>query len=145
MAYLDLEIKGGDAKLKELSEQVVEFAVLALKLDRFNLEINLKLKNLKGVEGWCIWEDTNIRPREFTIEVRKNQTKANFITTILHEMVHVKQYVRNEMQERFQGEHRVLWKGKNFSDKDYLDQPWEKEAYKLQEVLYKKYLKEYNK
>lgn len=145
MAYLDLQVRGGNAKQKKLARDIVKFSMDYLKLNRFNLEIHLKLGRVKDADGYCVWEDDNIRPREFTIECRANQKKEDFMTTIMHEMVHVKQYARGEMKERYLGDHRVLWKGKDHSDTTYEDQPWEKEAYKMQEVMLKAYYKELGK
>ena len=50
----------------------------------------------------------------------------DFLTTIFHEMVHVKQYVRKELfsECNFYGSHD-----------EYLNLPWEVEAYKVQEEL----------
>jgi hypothetical protein len=53
-------------------------------------------------------------------------------------MVHVKQYAKGELKERYKYGHKQLWKGKDHSDTDYWDQPWEKEAYKLQDEMYAK-------
>ena len=32
-------------------------------------------------------------------------------------------------------EGKQLWKGRNCTDVEYMDQPWEKEAYRLQDKL----------
>ena len=61
--------------------------------------------------------------------------------TVCHEMVHVKQYARNEMTDSF-------WKGKmrwrnRFIKKNtsYSKLPWEREAYRKQKTLSKSYYK----
>jgi hypothetical protein len=51
------------------------------------------------------------------------------IATIVHEMIHVKQYARKELRN-VNG--RTMWKTKDYSDVNYMDTPWEKEAYKLE-------------
>lgn len=137
MAYLDLTIRGGTKEEKKLVSEMVEYCVVALNLYRMNLEINVQIKKLTDAFGYCAWEDNNIRPREFTIEIAKGMSKKKFLTTLAHEMVHVKQYVRGEIRERFQSDHRVFWKDKDHSDTTYWSQPWEKEAFRLQDKLYK--------
>ena len=58
------------------------------------LEITVNIQKLTGeAVGWCMMEDTN---REFTIDVHNKLTLKDFVLTICHEMVHVKQYTRKE-------------------------------------------------
>ena len=82
---------------------------------------------MKGYEGTCIDTDD----REYEIEVNKNQSLEDLCVTLCHEMVHVKQYVRKE-----------LFSDVNFykTREEYLNLPWEVEAYEKQEILYKKWL-----
>ena len=73
------------------------------------------------------------RKREFIIEVDKKQKIVQFVTTIVHEMIHVKQWVRNEMDDGCSGQ-IARWKSKAIpADTNYFDLPWEKEAYRLQD------------
>ena len=142
MAYIDLNIKGGLKAERKEAEELIFFALKALKLTRMNLEINVKICNPRNADGFCSWEDNNLKPREFSIEVRRDQSYDDFCTTVLHEMVHVKQYARGELKERYKAGHKQLWKNRDYTEADYFDQPWEKEAYRMQEVLFKKYLKQ---
>ena len=58
------------------------------------------------------------------------------VTTICHEMVHVKQYARNQMTDECVQYGYATWKGRKVNPKTaYYDLPWEKEAYKLQDSL----------
>ncbi len=100
-----------------------------------NIEINIDLCIPDGAEAFCTWADDNIKPREFDIEINKTLEGDDFDTCLLHEMVHVKQYAKNELRERYQGGHHHMWKGRKYSNSDDLKQPWEKEAYKMQEIL----------
>jgi hypothetical protein len=71
--------------------------------------------------------------RTYEIEVDKKLDIEEMITTICHEMVHVKQYIRNE-----------LGINDNNDGQNYFDLPYEQEAYKLQEILLKQYQEENN-
>ena len=51
--------------------------------------------------------------------------------TLAHEMVHAKQFLRKELDGN-------LWKKRNYDNVKYDDQPWEKEANRLEERLYKR-------
>jgi len=115
-------VTGGTFKQRQLTYDLVEFAWKKLMPRIVNCEINVELKNMAVYEGTCI--DTDVR--QYEIEISKSLTGDNFITTIFHEMVHVKQYVRKE-----------LFSECNFykTRDEYLNLPWEIEAYKTQETL----------
>ena len=115
-------VTGGTFKQRQLTYDLVEFAWKKLMPRIVNCEINVELKNMAVYEGTCI--DTDVR--QYEIEISKSLTGDNFITTVFHEMVHVKQYVRKE-----------LFSECNFykTRDEYLNLPWEIEAYKTQETL----------
>lgn len=127
-----IQVNGGNKFQRAIAEKVVGFCIKEL-LPRFRtLEIVVNIKKIKGdAVGYCMMEDTN---REFEIEVDRELSLKDFITTLTHEMVHVKQYARNEMDD--QG---MRWKkAKVKKGTNYYDLPWEKEAYKMQDKLAQK-------
>jgi hypothetical protein len=73
--------------------------------------------------------------RNYTIEIDDRLTMDDFITTVMHEMIHVKQYVLNEMSDMPSGS--VRWKKRviNPENLDYWEHPWEKEAFRYDEIL----------
>jgi predicted metallopeptidase len=86
--------------------------------------------------------------REFIIEVEKSLYKKDlddFIKTICHEMVHVWQTASKAMKDSYDGQ--KFWKGKNGKYKNYTNtiynhQPWEHQAYSMQDKLLEQF-KEY--
>ena len=103
------------------------------------LEIDLEIVRTLDVTGECISEDDHKNPRYFTIRL-KRQPLDEMIKTLAHEMVHVKQYAKNELGKelalarggkglrivtRWQGE---FWTPSKKED-GYWDAPWEIEAY----------------
>lgn len=128
-----VEIKGGKKFQRDIAEKVVGFMIEEL-LPRFRtleITVNIKKKLDGDAVGYCMMEDTN---REFDIEVADYLTLKDFVTTICHEMVHVKQYARKEMTDD-----RMMWKKSPVPKKTcYYDLPWEKEAYRLQDGLAQK-------
>ena len=107
-----------------------------------NIYIDIKLtKDLKEKEkayGYCHIVDDNLnKPREFMIELDTSMKHPfdQILTWLAHEMVHVKQFVRKELWDYETG--RVQWKSRSFGRVHYNDQPWEKEAYRLEGELYK--------
>ena len=121
-------VEGGTRKQRQLTYDLVQFAWKTLMPRIRKCEVNVKIKKVVAYEGTCLDTDNRV----YEIEVDKKLTGDDFITTIFHEMVHVKQYVRKE-----------LFSECNFyADRDeYLKLPWEIEAYKLQEVLLTKWNK----
>lgn len=115
-------VEGGTRKQRQLTYDLVQFAWKTLMPRIRKCEVNVKIKKVVAYEGTCL--DTNNRVYE--IEVDKKLRGDDFITTIFHEMVHVKQYVRKE-----------LFSDCNFYEtrEEYLNLPWEIEAYEMQEVL----------
>lgn len=143
-----LKVRGGSAFQKKLAAAAVDFAKHEMMSKIRTLDIILKIRKFTkeegNVVGWCIYEDDDkVKHREFTIEVSSDQCIEAFIKTIMHEMVHVKQYALAEMRESYgTGKQCIYWKGTDHTKTAYTKLPWEKEAYSLQNKLYAKFLKE---
>ena len=120
-------VNGGSRKQRDVVYDVASFCYNELIPRIRKCEIEINIKKMKGYEGTCIDTDD----REYEIEVNKNQSLEDLCVTLCHEMVHVKQYVRKE-----------LFSDVNFykTREEYLNLPWEVEAYEKQEILYKKWL-----
>ena len=106
-----------------------------------NTYLDIKLtKDLKKKEqayGFCHIVDDNLnKPREFMIELDASMRYSfkDILTWLAHEMVHLKQFVRKELWDYETG--RVQWKSRTYGKMHYDDQPWEKEAYRLESELY---------
>jgi hypothetical protein len=113
------EVIGGTKKERALIEEAVIFAKQYLIPQIRNLEVEIKLMKNMEVDADVVGDE-----REFFMRIRKGQSHEDLLTAVFHEMVHVKQYIRNEFP--------VFEVG---CDVDYLDRPWEKEAYDLQELM----------
>lgn len=113
-----------------------------------NVDVYIVFSDLKKTEktmGNCVWEDDNIRPREFTINVDNSMGLRYTLLTIAHEFVHVKQFVRQEMKDRLQKNSKgfvTFWKNTDISSEElnYWDQPWEIEAHGREKGLYCRFL-----
>ena len=101
----------------------------------FNIEIDL-CKIPEKVQGWCMEIDKNCSH----IQIDKRLEGDDFITCVLHELVHVKQQFKGELKE-MKGIEK-MWIGEVYIGIDYLNLPWEKEAYHMQEVLLDEYKKD---
>lgn len=75
---------------------------------------------------------------EYQIVLSKRLGRKNTISTIAHEMVHVKQMIRGELVMKST---LNKWNGKTFpTTYDYFNSPWEIEAYGREVGLTHKYL-----
>ena len=139
-----LNVKGSTAAKRKLATTAAWWYAEKLMGKRLmaNLEINIKLKKdlykKDNTEGTAIWEDEGRRPREFTIELDSSCGIRNILITLAHEMVHVKQWAKDEMYEYYNSPKMVRFKGEklNMDEVDYWDYPWEIEAYGRQLGLF---------
>lgn len=149
---MQLKIVGFTKKQQsELTEAAHLFANLLMDprtVRRLNIDIEHTPNN--EVQGECVDEDGNRNPRWFTISIRGSKGDDDIIQTLAHEMVHVKQYAKNELKygmlvptrggfkstSKWMGE---IWKPKGKED-HYYDAPWEIEAYGREVGLYAKWL-----
>ena len=138
---MNVRITGGSKHQREIVYKVLEWTTKRLKLARMSsLYICVVLKKLRGVDGYCSMEDDT--RRMYSIEIHKNLKLRQLIMTLIHEMVHVKQFARNEMDD-FRVNGRYRWKsGSVPRNVTYYDMPWEKEALRLQEKLPEEFWRE---
>ena len=140
---MDLTIKGGTklqrALITEAAELMCKKYFSRYKTLSLEFTVSKKLAAKEGCEGLCFALE-NTRPRSFEVNIDGNLSISDFIKTIFHELVHVKQYVTSELVDRIRGRAKVTWKGSDHTKTSYSKQPWEREAYRLQEALYKEFL-----
>lgn len=89
-------------------------------------------------EGWAMVDDKGA-----TITINRALKGAALFVCVAHEMAHISQYLRGDLESI--DHKRFRWKGKvykfsdkkmqNLSEKQYRKLPWEKEAYKYSEGL----------
>ena len=116
-------VEGGSRRQRDFTYDIASFAWMKLMPRIRKCTVNIKLRKLKVYHGTCL----DVGDREFDIEVEKRLSLGDdFITTIFHEMTHVKQLVYKEFFTEC-----------NFyeSRDEYLNLPWEVEAYSKQEEL----------
>lgn len=119
---------------------VVKDFAKQLGINRLGLYIQVRLHNSllfrapgdkeNDTEGLC----ESVSLRDFIIDIA---TWGDWLTTLAHEMVHVKQFARGELSPNFS-----RWKKLERDFDDYWEQPWEKEARRLQHKLALKFSKD---
>ena len=82
---------------KELANKAIEWCIKKFGLsDIEDLKILVKVETLDDCWGYCEQEipDSN----SYIIGVEQTQKLRDFIMTIVHEMIHLKQYITNEWE-----------------------------------------------
>ena len=139
-----VEAKGSNKGVRTLVEVAAKWYAEKLMGKRLtnglgiNIKIDRNLLKKDNMEGSAIYDDDTRRPKNFTIELDSTCSIRNILITLAHEMVHVKQWAKDEMYEYYNTPKMVRFKGKKFNmdDVDYWDYPWEIEAYGRQLGLF---------
>ena len=130
-------VNGGTKKHRALIEDIAWWFCdkYFSRFKYFNIEFDLT--KIKGdVQGWCMEVGKNCSH----IEIDKRLKGDDFITCVLHELVHVKQQLKGHLKE-YPANSGIekMWKGEIYLGIDYMNLTCEKEAYEQQEILLKKY------
>jgi hypothetical protein len=106
---------------------------------RKHIEITVKYRKVIDELGTVYVDDYNVlgMPISFVIEVRQNDSEEEKLKTLAHEMVHVRQYIRGELNEEMS-----VWRGGKVDSDEipYAEQPWEIEAESIAHKLYDEYI-----
>ena len=128
--------RGGkvDVGLQTYALLAIESFSRQLGISRLRINIGLKFHHklliADSAEGFC----ESLNRRNFYIDCC---LYGNWLSTLAHEMVHVKQFARDELSANLR-----RWKTRDHTNTEYWDQPWEKEARRLQSRLVAKFEEE---
>lgn len=123
-----IEVTGGRKKERDVVFSTVGACIDILMPRVRTLDIEVSLTNCDS-HGYCLNTDDH---KTFELEIKRNLGFHDLVTTVCHEMIHVKQYYRKELKALFGG--GSTWYGKE-SNEDYENLPWEIEAHKLEKSL----------
>jgi len=127
-------------KVNKKYREAIEFFATELFTPQMkrHIELRIRKRDLGIWHGFVSIEDYNVlnQPRSFVIELHKGDDEKEHLKTLAHELVHVRQYARNELNDEMN-----TWKGRKVDSDSipYEDQPWEIEAIKLGDELYELY------
>ena len=142
LAVVATGTRNGDLgkRREQLIMDVSKVCVEELNINNFKAVVHIKqTKTRKLMDGWALGYasmdkvDTDNGKWWWGVIEVTNQSPKALAKTLCHEWVHIKQYLRKELS--MDGR---IWKGADESQVPYNKQQCEKEAYKLQEKLYKK-------
>jgi len=131
-----------NGKLNKRQIHALEYYASNLFTPQLKKHIEITVKFVKFADyhhGLVTVDDYNVlgTPRSFVIEINKADNAETKLISLAHELVHVKQYARNELNEEMS-----YWRG-NYVNSDtipYDQQPWEIEAESRGKELYAQFL-----
>ena len=130
-----------DPQLEQSLQHAAQFFASELlsrkMLKHIELEITMRT-TMKNLGSCCItYYNDWYKAREFEIELRRHRSLKNTLLTLAHEMVHLKQFAKGELNDE-----NTKWKGVKVDTDvvDYNDLPWEIEACSLEYILYGLYV-----
>lgn len=122
--FYDHYIWGGNETQRAAVEKAMAAIVKSGILnDRFDIFIDIEFVSTAG--GGCV----DMEDGEFLIEINSRMREISIIKTVLHEMIHVKQYAEGRLTQ-------TEWMGRPHPDLPYRELPWEIEAYAREQELY---------
>jgi len=138
MIVIDFENKTARYRRKAIIDSVMFAAKQLMPRIKKPVYINIrtirKLTEKQGVYGDVLDEGD----REFTIRIDVSIPLEDMISTVLHEMVHVHQYLTGRMKQKWGDE--IIFEKKVFeAEMDYDSRPWEIEAHNKEKELKVKY------
>lgn len=134
-----------DRTLTNLFKLAAESFADKLLSKQLKKNISLKIQVLDDLDagGYCDCEENwPNSPRDFTIEIGRTKKKIFMFLVLAHEMVHLKQMAKGEMKDKYiKNKYFKVWQGQLVEDNvSYWDQPWEIEAYGMENSLVAKFL-----
>jgi len=131
-----IDIHNGTKAQKELCKNVIAWydrnflGDYAFDLTVQHLELDAEHYGFMHVSGKL--ED----PDDFTIEIDKHLSEEEYVKTLIHEMIHIEDYIKGNLTEK-NGER--YWKGIFYEEDSYETQPWEMRAALLEGQYYDDY------
>lgn len=132
---MNIETRG---RFKNLCKNEAKFAaiffaqyLMGTKMAK-SIDLELIFENMTDVaDGYCHPHECGRNPRMFEVSVNSNLQRHKQLQVLAHEMVHVKQYAKNELKS--DDASSASFAGKDYkitsSIEDYLNYPWEIEAF----------------
>ena len=119
---------------KKLCEDITSWFINKF-VPRHKFYVRIVHKGLKREHsfGFCDFVDQAYRPRVFVIEVQSHLSKEMYTKTLLHEFVHLRQWLHGTLKMK---SGKMYFDGESVEKYEYMDQPHEVEAYDSEDKLY---------
>jgi hypothetical protein len=145
---MKLNIVGGSAEKRNLCADFAHHVTNDICGSRLYKVLDLEIQLISGLAdtyqnlGNCVHLDFEPRPREFEIELDAELLPRFMLTTLAHEIVHMKQLAKGQL--KFFDNGIVRWIDAMYpktrpGHKKYSRLPWEIEAIGLEETLFREW------
>ena len=134
---LSLEMCGSNYSKKRCGDVVNWFIKKHFPNHKIGIVIHHRGLIRDGAYGWICVTDCNWRPRAFEIQMHNQMDPDHYIRTLLHELWHLHQHVMGFLRDK---RGKRYWRGLDYTETDYSDQPWEQQAFQMEDVLYDEYM-----
>lgn len=134
---MDYRIEARSQKKKKFIEAILPSIVGQLGLDNSRKSVVIKLE--QDCEGMGFTVPIDILD-SYIVVIKSSMSIKDIGLTLAHEMVHVRQFAKGILRSK---NGVSYWKGKRFAKKtNYLDRPWEQDAFAKQEIVFRKSIEE---
>ena len=136
---LFIDITGSKAP-KRRCESIVSWFI-GKYLPKHHITVEILHRGLRREQsyGYCSVSGDVYKPREFLIEIDPKLDIELYIKTLIHELIHLRQWCKGTLKER---RGKMYYKDIKCEDLDYWELPHEIEAHQLEEIYYMDYLQE---
>lgn len=146
---MKLVVTGATAEKRAFVREAIRWVVENQLALRDDIRVNVRFTDTKGEwhgEAYHVAQ-SSYRSKSFTIvlsdKLDTTEDVQLFTETIMHEMVHIWQMANKVARFTLSPKgdiYRVFWKGIEMTDVSYWRQPWERQAFRLEKTLAKKFL-----
>lgn len=148
---MELVVTGGTAEKRALARKAARWVLANELIIKKDVRINIRFKdtNLDWYGEAYHVAPSSYRSKSFTAvianEIDLATEKELLVETIMHELVHVWQMATNTTRYSLnssQTNYKIFWKGEDMTKVAYSRQPWERQAFRKEKVLTRKFLAE---
>lgn len=133
---MEYKIEAGKRNTKFI-ETIMPSIIKQLKLENSTKVVVIRVANECG-QDQGVTVDLGIS-FGYMIVIKPTKSLKDLGLTLAHEMVHVKQLAKGVLKYRRTGNH--VWAGKRYKKTtEYLNRPWEIEAFSKQELIFRRAL-----
>lgn len=130
---MEFKVEGTSAKKRKFLEAILPSMIEQLGLTRSRRAVLVRLESDCDGMGMTIPVDFI---DSYVVVIQSKMSIKDIGLTLAHEMVHVRQMARGILRS-VNGTH--YWAGRRYTKRTkYLDQPWERDAFARQEIVFRK-------
>ena len=90
-----IEVKGGKKFERDVAEKTARWCIPRIHINEYSFNLVLSIRVLNDCYGHCTELRNNVK-NTYNIVIANNQSLRDFVMTIIHEMIHVRQYLEGK-------------------------------------------------